>query len=110
MRIAKLFAIFSGYQMLVSMFFSACCKPEVATLVSLSRHGIFLIPALLILPRFYGLSGVLYANAVSDGCSMILVTLLYAAEIRRLRSYTDEVTYDDRSFIKRIYQKIRLTK
>lgn len=110
MRIAKLFAIFSGYQMLVSMFFSACCKPEVATLVSLSRHGIFLIPALLILPRFYGLSGVLYANAVSDGCSMILVTLLYGAEIRRLRSYTDEVTYDDRSFIKRIYQKIRLTK
>lgn len=101
MKIAKRFALFSGWQMLISMFFSAICKPEVATLVSLSRHGIFLIPALIILPKYFGLDGVLYANAVSDGCSLILVTVLYFMQIRRFRSFQDGVSYDDRSAIKR---------
>lgn len=105
MRISKMFALFSGYQMLVSMFFSATCRPEVATLVSLSRHGIFLIPALYILPRIFGLQGVLIANAVSDGCSMILVSILYFSEIRRLRKVSDGEFYDDTSFIKRFFSK-----
>ncbi len=104
-KIAKVFALFSGYQMLVSMFFSAVCKPEVATLVSLSRHGIFLIPALIILPRFYGVYGVLYANAVSDGCSVVLVTILYIKEVLRFKSCKDGVTYDDRSFIKKLFDR-----
>lgn len=107
MEIAKLFALFSGYQMLVSMFFSAVCKPEVATLVSLSRHGIFLIPALIILPKFFGLYGVLYANAVSDGCSVILVSVLYIRELLKFKSWTDEESYDDRSFIRKLFDQIK---
>ena len=109
-RIAKIFALFSGYQMLVSMFFSAICKPEVATLVSLSRHGIFLIPALIILPQIYGLQGVLYANAVSDGCSLILVSILYIKEIIYFKGCEDEEIYDDRSFIKRAFDHFIGTK
>ncbi len=84
MRTAKIFALFTGYQMLISMYFSAIGKPHIATLVSLSRNGVFLIPALLILPKMYGLMGVLYANAVSDGCSLIVVTIMYMKEMVRL--------------------------
>lgn len=89
MRVCKCFALFNGYQMLVSMYFSAIGKPQVATLVSFSRHGIFLIPAMVILPKFFGLMGVLYANAVSDGCSMIVVTYMYIREMRRLKGLKD---------------------
>lgn len=85
MRACKMFALFGGFQMLVSMYFSAIGKPQIATFVSFSRHGIFLIPALYILPRFMGLKGVLYANSVSDGCSLIVVTVMYICEMRRLR-------------------------
>ncbi len=89
MRITKIFAAFGGYQMLVSMYFSAIGKPQVATLVSLSRNGIFLIPGLLILPSVFGLTGVLLANPVSDGFSLIVVTFMYGKEMKRLKSLRD---------------------
>lgn len=106
MRVCKCFALFNGYQMLVSMYFSAIGKPQIATLVSFSRHGIFLIPAILILPQFFGLMGVLYANAVSDGCSLIVVTFMYIKEMRRLRRLKDgEVAEISREKIKVTFNK-----
>ena len=89
MRACKMFALFGGFQMLVSMYFSSIGKPQIATFVSISRHGLFLIPAMLIMPQFMGLKGVLYANSVSDGCSLIVVTLMYIHEMRRLGKLKD---------------------
>lgn len=89
MRACKMFALFGGFQMLVSMYFSSIGKPQVATFVSVSRHGLFLIPAMLIMPQFMGLKGVLYANSVSDGCSLIVVLFMYLHEMRRLSRLTD---------------------
>lgn len=89
MRDCKMFALFGGFQMLVSMYFSSIGKPQVATFVSISRHGLFLIPAMLIMPQFMGLKGVLYANSVSDGCSLIVVSFMYLHEMRRLSRFTD---------------------
>ena len=89
MRACKMFALFGGFQMLVSMYFSSIGKPQVATFVSISRHGLFLIPAMLIMPQFMGLKGVLYANSVSDGCSLIVVSFMYLHEMRRLSRLTD---------------------
>ena len=89
MRACKMFALFGGFQMLVSMYFSSIGKPQVATFVSVSRHGLFLIPAMLIMPQFMGLKGVLYANSVSDGCSLIVVSFMYLHEMRRLSRLTD---------------------
>ena len=91
MRACKMFALFGGFQMLVSMYFSSIGKPQVATFVSISRHGLFLIPAMLIMPQFMGLKGVLYANSVSDGCSLIVVSFMYLHEMRRL----SRLTYDE---------------
>ncbi len=89
MRACKMFALFGGFQMLVSMYFSSIGKPQIATFVSISRHGLFLIPAMLIMPQFMGLKGVLYANSVSDGCSLIVVSFMYLHEMRRLSRLTD---------------------
>lgn len=89
MKACKMFALFGGFQMLVSMYFSSIGKPQVATFVSISRHGLFLIPAMLIMPQFMGLKGVLYANSVSDGCSLIVVSFMYLHEMRRLSKLKD---------------------
>ena len=89
MRACKMFALFGGFQMLVSMYFSSIGKPQVATFVSISRHGLFLIPAMLIMPQFMGLKGVLYANSVSDCCSLMVVSFMYLHEMRRLSRLTD---------------------
>ncbi|MDU4976711.1 MAG: hypothetical protein E6X19_28805, partial [Hungatella hathewayi] len=92
MRICKILALFSGYQMLVSMYFSAIGRSDQATLVSFSRHGIFLIPALLLFPRFFGLAGVLYAAPFSDACSLLVVSCLYGKDIRRVGRLRDGET------------------
>lgn len=100
MRLCKLLALFSGYQMLVSMYFSAIGRSDKATLVSFSRHGIFLIPALFIFPKLFGLAGVLYAAPFSDACSLLLVSYLYGKDIRRVGRLMDgENVFDKNRFI-----------
>lgn len=84
MRKSKGFILFLGFQTLASMFYSAIGKPKVATVISISRNGLFLIPSLLILPKFFGMDGVLYSSMVSDGCSMIVVSIIYFVGIYRL--------------------------
>ncbi|MDR3084818.1 MAG: polysaccharide biosynthesis C-terminal domain-containing protein, partial [Christensenellaceae bacterium] len=107
MRASKPFMLFGIFQMLVSMYFSGIGKPEVATLVSLSRSGVFLIPGLLILPRFFGLSGVFYANPVSDGLSLLVVSFLYYREMRRLSSLEDGMVIDDRRLVRDLFLGIK---
>ena len=87
---SKMFMLFLGFQTLASMYFSAIGKPKVATFISISRNGLFLIPALLILPRFLGLNGVLYSSSVSDSCSLILVSTIYINGILQLNKKEKE--------------------
>ncbi len=90
MRKSKMFICFLGFQTLASMYYSAIGKPKVATVISVSRNGLFLIPALLILPRFFGLDGVLYSSSVSDLCSMLLVSVIYIKGMIQLNQLSKE--------------------
>ena len=66
-----------GLQVISSNFFSSIGKARLSFFLSLSRQIFFLIPALLILPRFMGLDGIWYAMPVSDFlATLISVTFL----------------------------------
>lgn len=65
-------------------FFQAIGKPVYSVLLSLSRQAIVLIPALFILPRFFGLDGVLYAGPVSDFISFAVTAPLLICHLKRL--------------------------
>lgn len=43
-----------------------------ATILSCCRQGIFFIPLILILPKFLGLTGIEYTQAISDGLTFIM--------------------------------------
>lgn len=43
-----------------------------STLLSIGRQGLFFIPAILILPQFFGLQGVEMTQAVADVCTFLL--------------------------------------
>ncbi len=61
-----------------------------ATLLSIGRQGLFFIPALLVLPRFFGLQGVEMTQAVADLCTFLL-SLPFAIGIsRRLKNASSE--------------------
>lgn len=68
-----------GMQMVSSNFFQSIGKPGKAIYMSLSRQVIFLIPTILILPRYFGIYGVWISFPVADTLaavnSAILLTL-----------------------------------
>lgn len=62
----------TGLVVLTNMTLQTTRHTAGAILVAASRQGLFLIPALFILPRCFGLAGVIYSQPVSDFFSIII--------------------------------------
>lgn len=73
-----------GFQMVTSNFFQSIGKALTAAVLSTTRQLLFLIPALLLLPRFFGLAGVWYSMPVSDTISAGLAVFLLARQWKKL--------------------------
>lgn len=73
-----------GFQIISSNYFQAVGKPQQAMILSLSRQVLLLIPALLILPRFFGLNGVYYAGPVADFGSSLITGVWLFFELKQL--------------------------
>ena len=58
-------------------FFQAVGKPVPASILSLSKQLIFMIPMTLILPRFMGVDGVLWSGCFSDVLAFLLCLLMF---------------------------------
>ena len=84
LRIFMLLMPIIGFQIVSANYFQAVGKPKQAALLSLSRQVLVLIPALLILPRFFGLNGVFAAGPIADLVSSIITGIFIMAELRHL--------------------------
>jgi putative MATE family efflux protein len=73
-----------GFQIVSASYFQAVGRPRHALLLGLSRQVLLLIPAILILPRFFGLDGIWLAFPTSDVCSSVLTGTWLFFELRRL--------------------------
>lgn len=80
------FAMFPiiGFQIVSSNYFQATGKPRQAMFLSLSRQVLMLIPALIILPKFFQLTGVWLALPVSDITSSILTAIFLIKDIKNI--------------------------
>ena len=87
----QLFAFFFaiGFQITTSQLFQSLSLSRQAIFLSLTRQIIFLLPALLILPHFYGLEGVWYAMPLGDTMATIVSLLMI---IYYIRKWTKETT------------------
>ncbi len=81
-----------GFQVIASNFFSSIGKARLSFFLSLSRQVFFLIPTLLILPRYMGLDGIWYAMPVSD-IGAFLVSLVFL--LRELRILDREISLQE---------------
>ncbi|MFA6308329.1 MAG: MATE family efflux transporter [Clostridia bacterium] len=72
-------------QLVSAAYFSAVGKPKQAAFLSLSRQLLLLIPAVLILPIFYKLHGVIIAGPVADFCSTIITGIWILNEMKKLK-------------------------
>jgi putative MATE family efflux protein len=75
-----------GFQMVTSTFFQSIEKPKQAIFMSLTRQVIFLIPLLIILPKYWGINGIWLSMPIADFISVILASILLIRQLRLLKA------------------------
>ncbi|TAH63520.1 MAG: MATE family efflux transporter [Anaerolineaceae bacterium] len=73
-----------GFQIVSSNYFQAVGKPKHSAFLGLSRQVLILIPALIILPKFFGLDGLITAGPLADIVSSVLTGIFIINEMRKL--------------------------
>lgn len=84
LRIFLLMLPIIGFQIVSTSYFQATGKPKQAMLLSLSRQVLVLIPALIILPRLFGLTGVWAAGPIADATSSLITAFFVLRSIRNI--------------------------
>ena len=82
MRIFLFFTFINGMQVCSATFFPSIGKPFRGAMLSFSKQVLIFIPLLLILPRFFGLDGVMYAQPVTDILAFAMSALVLLHEMR----------------------------
>ena len=77
--------IFFGPAVIFNVLFQALGRGLPAAVLSMARQGIFLIPAIVILPRLFGLTGVLFTQTFADFFTVITTTYFALRVIRELQ-------------------------
>lgn len=73
-----------GFVMLSTTFFQAINRPIPSILITILRQVIFLIPFIYILPMFFKINGIFFAQPISDLIATVLSLYLIIDENRRL--------------------------
>lgn len=76
---------FMGFCIIAGMFFQNVGRYVQATVVSVSRNGIFFIPAIVVLPLLCGRLGVMLAQPVADLLSFLFIVWMHLSAVRSLR-------------------------
>ncbi len=83
-RVYLLACFMIGAGAVTGIFFQAIGRPAPATLLSLSRQIIFLIPAMLFFGYLWGVEGILWAGPVGDGLSGVISLITLGAFWNRI--------------------------
>lgn len=84
-KIFLMLCIFIGFELTTCIFFQAIGKPVKAIILTLFKQTIFIIPLMIILPRFLGVEGVLYAGPCAEAMSVIVTAVLIKKQLCELR-------------------------
>lgn len=82
-HIYMFFTFVNFMQPISSNFFTAIGKPKRGAFLALTRQILFLLPLILILPRFMGIDGIMYAGPAADFLAAAVAALMVLAELGR---------------------------
>ena len=80
-RIYMMLVFLNGIQQLTANFFTSIGKAKMGILMSMTRQILFLLPLIVIFPRFFGIDGVMYAGPIADGVAALLSAFLAGREL-----------------------------
>ena len=87
-----------GISIVGSNFIQSIGKAKMAMVLGLLRQVIILIPMVLILPNFFGLNGVWFAQPTADTVSAIITGIVLVRELRKnFKTETYEIIKDVKS-------------
>lgn len=92
LRIYLLLLPLVGYQIVNGAYFQSVGKPKQAVILTITRQLLILIPALLILPKFFQLDGIWIAVPVSDGISAVVSGIFLINELKNLKRLGKQIT------------------
>lgn len=80
-----------GFEMVSMSLFLALGKGKEGGILSISRQGLFFIPAILIMPRIFGIDGLIWAQPVADVFTVALTAVFMTGLNRKTKSQTVEI-------------------
>lgn len=83
-KIFMFMTVINGVQPVSSNFFTSIGKAKLGITVSMTRQIIFLLPLTIILPKFMGIDGALYAGPIADVVTLGLVVFLVYREMKEI--------------------------
>lgn len=83
LRIFSLAFVTIGIQMILTFFFQGIGKGIASIVLASARQVIFLLPAMLVIPLWFGLTGVWVAFPLTDIFAFVLAIIWTAIEFKR---------------------------
>lgn len=75
--------MFIGFELTTCVFFQAIGHPAKAVILTLCKQTFFIVPLMIILPKFFGVLGVLYAGPCAEILSVIVTVILITSELKK---------------------------
>ena len=82
-----------GFQMVYMALFLAMGRGKEGGLLSISRQGLFFIPAILIMPHLFGLEGVIWAQPSADLLSVVLTAVLALGLNKKIKAFKEQMPW-----------------
>ncbi|MBC2404322.1 MATE family efflux transporter [Clostridium saccharobutylicum] len=79
--------MFIGFELTTCIFFQAIGHPIKAIILTLCKQTLFIVPLMIILPKFLGVLGVLYAGPCAEMLSVIVAIIFITLELRKMNKY-----------------------
>lgn len=76
--------MFIGFELTTCVFFKDIGKPVKALALTLCKQTFFIVPLMVILPKFFGVLGVLYAGPLAEILSVIVTVILITLELSKI--------------------------
>ena len=84
MRVFLFFMFINGVQIGASTFFPSIGKAVKGVIISLMKQIAVLLPLLIILPKFMGVDGIMFATPVTDFISFIVAVVFLVYEFKKM--------------------------
>lgn len=84
-RVYMFFTFANQFQPIVANMYTSIGKAAAGALMSLTRQILFLMPLLVVLPKFFGLEGAMYAAPIADFVAFIVALGMLLREMHLLQ-------------------------